>query len=242
MAKVRKKIRPKISKRAIARDKGWMVCGFDLSLSSVAGAAYAYDRITDTFKGPVFVSWRWGKGTEYYDRITDCSRSFDWIEQLQTELGVLLELDDVFIAVEEPFPFGMVKQMESNALKQQSEISGAFLGGLLRYGYKNIFQISANQWRQIVAAELGITIHHTKYNYTSNPFQYAPSGKGSGKWRSKEYGLKFNLPDWPDMIDSSKHGKIPRPEESKAKAVQPDDRYDAYAIMEWMKSERARGA
>lgn len=256
MVKVRKKISAKNFKKTplsetisastanwerIKAGKGWVCCGFDLSLSSIAGCAFSYDKITKRDRGPNFTTWRWGKNTHYFDRITDCSRAHQWIEFLLTQLGVMVELDDVFIAVEEPFPLGMVGRMQSSALKQQAEISGAFLAGLLRYGYKNVFQIPANAWRQIVAAELGITIAPQKYNYTENPYQYAPSGKGSGKWRAKEYGLKLGLEDWPDMISTAKLGKIPRPEMSKAKAVQPDDRYDAFAIAQWMRREHGFG-
>lgn len=257
MKKIRvKKSRPKIPTEAGARveipvdrtkwgkidwDKGWVCCGFDLSLAGIAGAASSLDKITGEIKGPVFTSYRWGKKTHYFDRLEDCVRASNYIEDLQTKLGVIIEPEGVYIAVEEPWPLGMVKRMESNTLKQQAEISGAFIGGLVKYGFKQVFQIHNTWWRQIVAAELDISIAPQKWNYEANPFQYAPSGKGSGKWRAKEYGLKFGLPDWPDIINSHKQGKIPRPETSKAKAVQPDDRYDAYAIHDWMKRERLRG-
>jgi hypothetical protein len=214
-----------------------VVIGFDVSMSSIAGAATAWDEITKRDKGPVFSAWRWDKNTHYFDRLTDCARSYEHVESLQAKLGVMIEPDDVYIAIEEPFPLGMVRRMESNALKQQAEISGAFIAGLLRYGYTNIFQIGNHLWRQIIAVELDISIHHGKWNYIENPFPFAPGGKGSGKWRSKEYGLKLGLPDWPDIISTNKHGKIPRPEGSKAKSVQPDDRFDAFAIMQWMKGE-----
>jgi hypothetical protein len=226
----------------IKKDRGWVCVGFDTSLSGIAGAASSLDKVTGEIKGPEFTSYRWGRGTHYFDRLTDCARAHEWVEDLQTKLGVIIEPDDVFIAIEEPWPMGMIKRrMESSALKQQAEISGAFISGLLRYGFKNIFQINNTLWRQLIAAELGITIAPQKFNYTENPFPYAPSGKGSGKWRAKEYGLKFNLPDWPDIIKNNKQGKIPRPETSKARAVQPDDRYDAYAILRWMEAERFQG-
>jgi hypothetical protein len=251
-----KKSRPKISTKPDARveipvgtanwdrikpDKGWVCCGFDLSLSGVAGCAVSLDKITGEVKGPEFIMYRWSKGTHYFDRITDCSKAHIWVEDLQTKLGVIIEMEDVFIAVEEPWPIGMAKKMETVSLKQLAEISGAFLAGLLRYGYTNLFQIHNTWWRDVVAKELEISNHHTAFNYEANPFQFAPSGKGSGKWRAKEYGLKLGLPDWPDLINSNKHGKIPRPDDSKAKAVQPDDRYDAFPICKWMEQERLRG-
>lgn len=217
-----------------------MCIGFDTSLSSVAGAAWAYDKITKQEKGPEFTMWRWTKDRHYFDRITDCSRAHEFVQTLCAQLGVIVELEDVFIAIEEPWPIGMVGKMESQSLKQQAEISGALLAGLLRYGYTQIFQIHNTWWRQVVAKELGISIAPQKWNYTESPFQYAPHGKGSGKWRAKEYGLKLGLPDWPDLV-KNKDGKIPRPEMSKAKAVQPDDRYDAFAILQWMRQEYVRG-
>lgn len=234
-AGVRERPRKKHAKRS---SKTWMACGFDLSMSSVAGAAISYDGTLKKMLGPEFVMKSWEKNTHYFERITDCARAEDFIHELQTRLGVVAELDEIYIAVEEPFPTGMVKRLESNAIKQQAEISGAFMAGLLRYGYKNIFQISWWQWAQIVAEDLGVSIHHSKWNYKKNPFPLAPDGKGSGKWRSKEWALKIDgIPEWPDLINHHKLGKIPRPENSKAKGTQPDDRYDALPICEWMRRE-----
>jgi hypothetical protein len=45
------------------------------------------------------------------------------------------------------------------------------------------------------------------------------------------------IPFFTPIIDSSKEGKIPRPETSKAKAIQSDDRYEALAIMEFLKRD-----
>jgi hypothetical protein len=243
-ASVRERPRKKHAKKSA---KTWMAAGFDLSMSSVAGAAIGYDGTLKRMTGPDFTMKFWGKDTHYFERITDCANADTLIHELQERLGIFAELDEIYIAVEEPFPVGMVKRLESKALKQQAEISGAFLAGLLRYGYKNIFQISWYQWAQLVAAELGITIHHSKWSYKENPFPLAPSGKGSGKWRSKEWarmrGVKLLdyeetiIPDWPDLINHNTLGKIPRPETSKAKAAQPDDRYDALGVMNWMVNE-----
>ena len=221
------------------RTKTWMVAGFDLSMSSIAGAGYCYDGTLRKEIGPAFTMKMWEKNTHYFERITDAAYAHNFILDLQKELKTVAELDEIYIAVEEPFPTGMVKRLESNAIKQQAEIQGAFIGGLLRYGYKNVFQISWSQWAGLVAADLGITIHHSKWNYESNPFKLAPSGKGSGKWRAKEWALKsdYEIPNWKDLINHGKRGKIHRPKESKARGVQPDDRYDALGIMEWMKAE-----
>jgi hypothetical protein len=221
--------------------KTWMVCGFDLSMSSIAGAAYCYDGTLRKEIGPSFTMKLWEKNTHYFERITDAALAHNFIHDLQVGLKVVAELDEIYIAVEEPFPVGMVKRLESQSIKQQAEISGAFLGGLLRYGYKNLFQISWQSWAALVAGDLGITTHHSKWNYNStpNPFKLAPNGKGSGKWRAKEWALNsdYEVKKWKDLINHHTRGKIHRPKESKARGVQPDDRYDALGVMHWMRTE-----
>jgi hypothetical protein len=166
------------------------------------------------------------------------------------------EIDEIFIAQEEPFPAhgGFTGRGHSQTLKQQAEISGAFLGGLIRYGYAQVFQIGNHQWRGIIARDLTeltgeeITTHHTKWRSPELAAIYNCKPTDSGKFRSKQWALDVVNPqcggrveDWPDIISTSKHGKIPRPENSKAKAIQPDDRYDALAIMQWMVEELERG-
>lgn len=221
-----------------------MVAGFDISMASIAGAAIAWDGTTRKFYGPVFVMKSWPPNTHYFSKLTDLVNAPNFIHDLQAEMKLVAELDEVYIAVEEPFPVGMVKRLESQSIKQQAEFSGAFMAGLLKYGFQNVFQIAWYQWAQLVAADLSelleedITIHRSKWNYEINPFKLAPHGKGSGKWRAKEWALEmFDIPDWTDLITREKLGKIPRPEGSKARAVQPDDRYDALGVMNWMRNE-----
>jgi hypothetical protein len=240
---VRKKSAQKFGKRPIARKKHPpkrvtnVIIGVDISMSSIALAGQGYDGSLKKNVGPEFVICRWGSGVHYFERITDSATGHNFILDVLAELKLSPELDEVYIAVEEPWPFGITSRTQSNALKQQAEISGAFLGSLLRYGWKNIFQIQANSWRQIVAADLDITIHHTKWRSPELALKYNCKPEDSGKFRSKQWALlSSGIPDWPDII-SSKQGKIPRPEGSKAKAVQPDDRYDALAIMTWMRME-----
>lgn len=207
-----------------------MAVGIDVSMSSVAGFAVAWDYTLREFLGPVSVMKRWEKNTHYFERIEDCSRAHNFIHDLQVELKLVAELDEVYIAVEEPWPVGIIGRMESSWLKQQAEISGAFLAGLLRYGYKNVFQINNNFWRGIVADDLGITIHYSKWDKWK-PKEWAARGY------TRQDGEVIEIPDWPDLINHSKKGKIPRPENSKAKAVQPDDRYDALGVMAWMEKQ-----
>src|SRR5262245_15922101 len=144
----------------VGRDPGWMVCGFDTSMSSLAGAAIAYDRVLDRYLGPAFVIKRWDKGVHYFERLKDAAFSYDLVLELQHELGISMGVGDVHIAQEEPFPphGDFINKGNSGFLKQQAEISGAFLAGLLRYGYQSLWQFSNIKWKQTVAKDLGISI------------------------------------------------------------------------------------
>jgi hypothetical protein len=218
--------------------------GVDLSPSSIALAAYNYDVKLHKIYGPGFHIHRWRTEDHYFDRLRDCAKGFAFVNHVLNEVKFFGADVDVWVAAEEPWPFGAVGKFQSNSLKQQAEISGAFLGGLLRYGIRNLFQIPANSWRKLVADDLGITIHHSKWKDPElcDVFNCLP--KDTGKFRAKQWALKKNfgetVPDWPDIIESSKLGKIPRPQDSKARAVQCDDRYDALAICEWMRGEWLR--
>ena len=227
----------------------WMACGFDQSLGVVAGAAFAYDSTLDRTIGPVTISRRWAKDEDYFDRIHFLSKSHEMVQDLAAELAILIEPEDIFIAYEEPFPLGMVGRMESNSLKQQAQMSGAMVGGWLRWGYRNLYEITAHDWRSLVAAELGITTYHKKWNdpklVAPKSFKFHCAPKDVGKFRAKQWVLdlhpEWGIPEWPDIIASSKHGLIPRPEDSKAQARQSDDRYEAAAMAEWMSRELLKG-
>lgn len=223
------------------RARGYAVCGFDISMSSIAGAAIGYDNTLQKFVGPKFIYLRWEKDDEYFDRLKEASHAELWIGGLIEELGMILNLSEIFIASEEPFPLGMVARGGISAfLKQQAEISGAFLGGAARWGYTNLAQMNSIQWRKQVADELGITTHHSKWKSSDLALQYNCAPKDSGKFRAKQWALlnqgyafqgflPDEIPDWPDII-KHKNGNTPRPEGSTAKAIQPDDRYDALAV------------
>lgn len=221
---------------------GWMLCGFDVSMSSIAGAAITYDKITDKHKGPTFVIKRWSKEDHYFDRLKFAAMAHELVLDLQSQLSIGMAVDEVFISQEEPFPphGKFMAGGASGFLKQQAEISGAFLGGLLRYGYRELWQMGNMTWRKVIADDLGITTHHTKWKSPELAQKYNAIPKDSGKFRAKQWSsiwskengkFQWEIPDWPDIIESSKLGKIPRPEDSKAKAIQPDDRYDALAIL-----------
>ena len=240
-----RKSKPKVPKATT------VIMGADISMSSIALAGIALDGTLKKTVGPQFQIHRWDTGTHYFDRITDCARCENYIWNLYADLKLgNVELSNVYIAVEEPWPFGLVGKAQSGYLKQQAEISGAFLAGLLRYGFRNIFQISANSWRKLVADELEITIHHSKWKAPDlgwampDPcgfFNCKPADLG--KFRSKAWALGTyggEVPEWPEIIETAK-GKLPRPEDSRAKAVQADDRYDALAVCEWMRREWQTG-
>lgn len=242
------KRKPLPEKRAISKvPPTTLISGWDVSLSSIAGAGIAWDATLRQWKGPEFVIVRWNKDDHYFDRITEAVTGQALIWPLLSKLKVAPELENIYIAQEEPWPMGLVGRVGkgySQTLKQQAEISGAFLAGLLKWGYQNVFQINNVQWRTIVATDLGITIGHAKWNpddaKLAAELQCQP--RKIGKFRAKQWalggGLTFEkrIPEWPDLIER-KGGLIPRPEESKARAVQPDDRYDALAVMVWMELE-----
>ncbi len=222
------------------RKHGWMVVGFDTSMSSISSAAFAYDAITKKLRGPVFRTVRWNSPEhEYFDRIKAAAKAHEIIWDLQGDLNVTMDLEEIFIAQEEPWPMGMSLGKTSGFLKQQAEISGAFLGSLIRWGYTNVAQINTTRWRMMVAEDLGITIHHTKWKSADLALKYNCRPDDSGKFRAKQWamnpGYAFmgvfprEIPNFPDIIER-KGGKIPRPEGSTAKAVQPADEYDALAV------------
>lgn len=227
-----------------SRKRGWMVAGFDTSMSSIAGAAIGWDETLKKLRGPGFVEVRWSKEDHYFDRLKTAAKAHEIILDLMHELKLSLNLDEVWIAQEEPWPMGMAGKGASSFLKQQAEISGAFLGGLVRYGYTQVSQMNSMRWRTMIAEDLGITTHHSKWRSPELAALYNCNPTDSGKFRTKEWafgpwmgsfyengGFPNEIPDWPDIITSGKLGKIPRPEGSVAKAVQPDDRFDALAVM-----------
>ena len=224
--------------KGIDHKRGWVICGFDTSLSSIAGAAIAYDAVLDKYKGPVFKILRWSKEDEYFLKLHQAAKSHEIVLDLQAQMNVSMGSDEIFIAQEEPWPLGMAMGKASGALKQQAEVSGAFLGGLVRYGFQNIVQMNTTRWRMMIAEHLEITIHHTKWRDPELALKYNCRPDNSGKFRAKQWALSVwdnvafpnEIPDLPDIIENKKLGKIPRPEGSTAKAVQPADEYDALAI------------
>jgi hypothetical protein len=229
--KLKKKSRPIAKGKSKSKFKkaSWMAVGIDTSTTALAAAAFAYDGTLKKEIGPVATVHRFSPDVDWFDRLKFAVRPENLIHDLMAQLKIIVELEETYIGIEQPFAYGQIRGGMSNALMQQAQISGAVYGGLLRYGYFQLHEMSANDWRQIVAAELGITIHHSKWN---NP-------KGVGKLRAREYVEKVypEVPAWPDLISRTGKGLIPRPEDSKAKAVQCDDRYQAICQADWMVME-----
>jgi hypothetical protein len=242
-------VRKKLPVMATAPDAhSWAAVGFDISMSNIWAAAFGWDNVLKKYKGPVFAGFRWERNTHYFERLRDAVTAAELVWDTTSTLGMFLETDQIYIAQEEPFPphSGFLKRAVGTAIKQQAEISGAFLGGLLKAKYTQIYQMGNTEWRKLVADEISeatgedVTIHFSKFRSPALAERYNCNINNSGKFRAKQWALDVlapwvgqttgnEIPDWPDII-SSKHGNIPRPETSRAKAIQPDDRYDALAV------------
>jgi hypothetical protein len=260
-SKVLKKKSPGIRKTAVSGKKKtgkrwssveWVCIGGDISPSSLSLAGLARTKDGKLRSGSISV--RWPKEVDYFGRMAKLAKAHDFIHDVIATLKVLPELNEIAIAIEEAVPIGMLqrgtKGKKSGAtgawMKQQIQISGAFIGGLLRYGYKDIYEIQANQWRALVAKDLGITTHASKWNtqdVLKLPDGYHAKSNTVGKYRAQQWVEEFHPKwdgKWPDIIASS-HGQISRPPTSKAQGVQADDRYEAYAIAEWLRRELKKG-
>lgn len=235
----KKRPHPKIRQIAGARKKTgaksrwsrvvWVAVGADISLYSISLAGCA-KLSNGKMRSAKAVKHSWEKDDDYFLRVKEAAKPENMMFDLLAALKLEPELAQVFIAAEEAVSFGHIQRHASQAIKQQIQISGAFLGGLLRYGYPNLYEIQANSWRKLIAEDLGITTHHTKWN---NP-------KGTGKYRAQQWVEQFHPKwdgHWPDMIRTAKRGLIPRPETSRARGEQSDDRYEALGIMWWMRQQ-----
>jgi hypothetical protein len=189
--------------------------GIDLSPASLACSAKMYDGIIKTMRGPVWSITRWPKGTDHFEKLEFCARGYDVVLDILAPLGGFIkEIDDLHIGVEE-LP---ARVLNSNRAHQQAELIGAFVGSLLRYGWKNIYLIPVKSWQALVANDLEMK-----------------ANKDFDKWHVKEWAIEvYGAPKWKDLIRSGKLGLIPRPKTSKAMAEQPDDRYDATGIMDYV--------
>jgi len=224
-------------------------------MSSISGAALGYDRTLNCYKGPSFACKRWSKEDHYFTRLRDAAKGHELVLDLIHGLGMVIGDEEIWIAQEEPFPphGKFMAKGQSSFLKQQAEISGAFLGGLLRYGYGQLFQVHNTSWRKVVADQISeatgedVTTHVSKWRSQKLADRFYCRLPDSGKFRAQQWAQDVfepwiaqaggnEIPDWPPIIER-KDGKVPRPADSKALAVQSDDRYEALAMMEWMRLE-----
>jgi hypothetical protein len=250
---VAKKVRPKNRKLPVPgkdrwRRVEWVCVGIDISLSSISLGGLARTKAGKLRTGAI--THRWEKNLDYFERILQVSKAHDFMHDLFAELQVMAELDEIAIAIEEAVPIGMLqrgtrgKQSAAGGawMKQQLQISGALLGGLIRYGYKDVYEIQANQWRKLVADDLGITTHASKWNtedVLKLPKDFNPRKDAIGKYRAQQWIREFHPKwdgHWPDIIGSS-HGNIQRPESSKAMGLQCADQYETLAMAEWLRRE-----
>lgn len=197
----------------------WVCLGVDTSMSALAGAAFGYDGALDKYRGPTIHTIRWNEGQHYFDKMRVMARGENLIMELIGSLGMFPKTDEIHIGVEEPFPLGMVKRGQSAWVKQQAQLHGAFLGALLRFGYVNVYEVNNQAWKTRLVED----------GY--------PKELRKDKWIVKKWAIEaYGLPDLPDLVNR-KGGKVPRPEGSVAKAIQPEDVYDACGVLDWTRAE-----
>lgn len=205
------------------QDRSWGVAGIDLSITSISGAMVVYDALLDKLRGPGLFSVRWEKPVHFLDRLAYVVRAQDFMHDLISSVGPMpIDPANIWVGVEEAWPAGIVKRAESMWLRQQAQMNGALIGGLVRYGYNRVYEVNASNWRYAVAQEMGVKMN-----------------KEFTKWVVKEWAIgAYGVEDRVDLIENRIRGLIPRPDNSKAKAKQPDDIYDACGILAWMTNTR----
>ena len=209
--------------------KGWTAVGMDTSMTSIAVTAVSWDSTLKKMSNVAHGEIRWMPGDGYFKRLEQAAKCHNLLVDILLQTWGM-DYDRVCIAVEEPFPMGMVtrKTFQASWIKQQSEIAGAAKGSLLRYGFKNIYEINNAQWKATLRRE-GIDIRKMP----------------DGKFDVKDWAIAaLGLPELPDLVRAKNGGLIPRPDSgfgAKAKPAQPSDIYDAAAVMAWMQDEILSG-
>jgi hypothetical protein len=210
----------------------WACIGVDTSMTACSVVAMGWDSVLKRTVGPSHGEIRWMPEDDYFKRLGEAAKGHELLLDCLRDMYV--DLSRVFIAIEEPFPMGMLNKLgkgQSGWVKQQCEVAGAFKGSLVRYGFQNIYEINNSQWAKTLRDE-GVPL-------------LPPNRKDEmRKWKVKEWAIRaFGLPELPDLVKSKSGGKIPRPTEgygANAKAVQPNDIYDAAAVCAWMLDEAER--
>jgi len=232
-----KKKRPQISAKASASGKRWSpiewgCVGIDTSTYAISASVIVKTKDGKIRAGSHGI--RWTKETEFFKRMAIASRSADFMQDLFATVKIMPELNEIYIGMEEPAAISHVSKGQSQYVMQQMLMGGAILGGILKWGWTQTWLIPAKSWQAHIAPDLGITTHHTKWNPT----------KKEGKFRAKEWVQQFHPKwdgSWPDIIPHSTKGQIPRPEGSKARGTQSDDRYETLAMADYMRAELKSG-
>lgn len=210
----------------------WCVVGLDTSLTSIAAMALGFDAITGKFN-VTHDEIRWTPETDYFQRLGDAARCHEMVLDLLRSLWTL-DLEHVYIALEEPFPLGMlgrVANFQAGFAKQQAEVSGAVKGALVRYGFKNLTEMNNATWHK--------ALRQDGAQFASVPRKGTQTEKNAVKIANKfvvrDWAIeRYSLPLLPDLVKAKNGAKIPRPESgygAKAQAIQASDVYDACAVM-----------
>lgn len=237
--------REKAAQRAV--EASWAAVGIDTSMTACSAVAMGFDAKTKKMVGPTYAEIRWTPDDDYFKRLGQAAKGHELVLDVLRPLWVI-DPEKTFIAIEEPFPLGMIGRAvagkgtwQGSFIKQQSEVSGAFKGSLVRYGYLNIYEINNAQWHATIRKD-GIEFEVIRRAWTK---QEKDAAKYRNKFLIKTWAVKaFGLPELPDLVASKSGAKVPRPAEgygAKAKAVQPNDIYDAAACCAWMQDEIENG-
>jgi hypothetical protein len=222
----------KLKSRQRQAQDSWACVGCDTSLSSIAVCGLGYDAILGKMTPVLWAEKRW-TDEHYYTRLRDAVKGVDLVRDVLARFWVL-DPELVHVALEEPFYFGAVRKGQSGYLKQQAEISGAFKAGLLLNGFNNIYEINNSQWYAVLRRD-GVEFKRAEKGASEKTKREL---KLANKFMVKEWAMQaYGLPDLPDLVKTKAGGKIPRPESgfgANAQAIQPDDTYDAAAILAWM--------
>lgn len=180
-----------------------------------------FDGMSGSMSEVVWIEKRWTTAEDdYLGRLADAVKAYELVLDCLHKMWVI-DPANVYVAVEEPVPLGMIRRADSGWVKQQCEVSGAVLGSLYRYGFTNLWQINNSQWKKVIRDE-------------GHKIRKMPEGK----WDIKDWAIQaYGLPDLADLVKAKDGSKIIRPEigfGAKAKPIQPRDVYDAAACMAWM--------
>lgn len=242
------------------RSVEYVAVGADVSMSTISLAGLAKTKDGKLRHGAVSI--RWDKDYDYFRRMKEAAKAHDAMLELFKALKVMPELTDVYIAAEEPVPIGFFQRASKGQasgqagayLKQQVQISGSFLGGLLRWGWEQIYEIQANQWRKLVADDLaehhGIDFTTYKPKWASEivlplnlPSEIKVKGDSVGKYRAQQWMRTLHSKwdkGWEDIVGTSKGQRLRG--DSKAQGLQCNDIYEAFAMAEFMRREIKRGS